>query len=439
MCADLRDDYPVFTEPSRRFFAYVSTLGIETQRHLEIFPDYHAKSTHEAAASSKRQDLVSLKNAWEHLHKYLKPAIDADSLHLPGPLISALQDSVQSVEAWKKYEFVLFHTNKANYFQVPSGMARDVANQIAQLVGGTNFPPDLGLVGIPYSQASGLLLNCVLPHECAHFIFEEFANHDVEFQVEHALDSMAAEIGGLADEQMALCVTTLNAWVQETFCDLLAICLIGPAFSFAFGQLEAASVLVGRAEGEPADLYLFTDNYPSDVARFYFHRKLLDRLGWWEQIKGWNSACIKVLEKNTQWSEMCSVEGDVGASVSDKKLLKCYRDVCEWILDYLVREIPNAGKSVPDFMAQLPTICAYLKRAIVPSTIVCNGTLVHPSAVVLINAGYKFFLEDLPELLDEIDGQDPNSVASNSKIANRLEMWILKAVEDNRLLTTQEK
>jgi hypothetical protein len=63
--------------------------------------------------------------------------------------------------------------------------------------------------------------------------------------------------------------------------------------------------------------------------------------------------------------------------------------------------------------------------------------MVHPTPVVLINAAFRFFLTSLSTLIDNIDGKDKDSVADRSKYSERLELWMLKALEDHRLLTRQ--
>src|ERR1700678_1866121 len=118
LCSDLREDYPVFAPASERFFAYVLELGKQTQQYLEVFPAFYAKSIDERSARSKLQKLFSQKEAWERLHAFVKPALDADSLHLPSSLITAFEDIVNSVDEWHEYKFILFQSSEANYFLI---------------------------------------------------------------------------------------------------------------------------------------------------------------------------------------------------------------------------------------------------------------------------------------------------------------------------------
>ena len=61
----------------------------------------------------------------------------------------------------------------------------------------------------------------------------------------------------------------------------------------------------------------------------------------------------------------------------------------------------------------------------------------HPRPVVLINAGYRFLLEDFSLLLENIEGEKSDLIESRSRLSARLELWLLKALEDHRLLTKQ--
>ena len=421
LCSDLRPDYPVFSDESRDFFERIQKLGDKTLKHLEGAPGEILKDSR--LSSTKRQRLLDLRYLWESLHEFLRPALDADSLHLPNSLISALHDRIHETEQWKEYRFTLFHTAEANYLQLPLGMVGEVANDIAVLVGGEQFPPGLGHVGIPYSQADGLFLNCTLAHEMAHFVYQRDTSHDAEDKIDDALDRMVKEIGDLDDDAKSLCVRLVGNWVQEVFCDLFAICLIGPAFSFAFSQLISASMLLGTPNGVPENFYKFSTSHPAEISRFQYHRRLLARLGWWEQIRNWSCGPVQVLKACTRDRSTFSLEldEDLPKKVGHIRLLQCYDEVCNW----LVREVPKRVRGCRDgiatFEAQSAVIADYLQRAIVPSTIVIGGKMIHPKPVILINAGYKFLFENLRNLLTSIEKEKPDSIESRSRLTGRLE------------------
>ena len=99
-----------------------------------------------------------------------------------------------------------------------------------------------------------------------------------------------------------------------------------------------------------------------------------------------------------------------------------------------MREKPTSTKVMDEYRGQSRVICEYFREAIVPSTIVINGKREHPTAVVLINAAFRFYLESLPDLIENVENENPASVEARSRFAERLELWSLKAIEDCRLL-----
>jgi hypothetical protein len=439
MCSELRDDHPVFSSHAHEFFSHIKRLGNETLAYLRVFPEEILSDSR--TASSKRQRLLSLRAGWEGLHEYLRPALDADSLHLPTPLITALHDRLHEVADWSSYHFTVFHSAEANYFEVPSQMVREVADKIAALIGGTQFPPCLGLVGIPYSQVDRFFSNVILAHEMGHFIYQECASHDLEEVIDSVLENMENDVGTLEASEIALCKQLVSSWAEEMFCDLFAISQIGPAFSFAFSQLVTASLLIGRADGEPADFCVFAESHPAVVNRFYWHRKLLERLGWWQEIHNWSSSPVLVLQSCRKPSAFFTVELEESPppAVAQDRLLKCHEELCAFLIEYFLRSEQMPICDLSDFKLQSPIISQYLQRAIVPSTIVIQGEAVYPKPVVLINAAYRFLLEEFSLLLSNIEGEDPKSIESRSRLTARLELWLLKALEDHRLLTRQRQ
>lgn len=435
LCSNLRSDYPVFSDESREFFDHIQRLGSQTLLYLEGASDQILKDPR--LSSTKRQKFLDLRTLWESLHEYLRPALDADSLHLPNALVTVLHDRIHETDEWSTYRFTLFHATEANYLQLPMGVVGTVANNIAALVGGRQFPAGLGHVGVPYSQADGLFLNCTLAHEMAHFIYQEDVSHDAEDEIEGALERMEKEVGELGEDGITLCQKLVSSWVQEVFCDLFAICLIGPAFSFAFSQLIASSMLIGSAKGVPEQFYQFGPDHPADLSRFQNHRRMLEKLGWWPEVRNWSCSPVQVLKTCTRHQPSFTIDIDEGLpdTVSLDRLLQCYNEVCNWLVGYVPTRVSGCRDGIADFHMLSPIIAGYLQRAIVPSTIMVKGKVVYPPPIVIINAGYQFLFESLPLLLKNIKGEDPDSVESRSRLTKRLELWLLKALEDYRLLT----
>lgn len=427
--------YPVYTTQSHKFFDYVKLLGEQTQQFLLDFPQQVNKNA--KTAFSKRKKLLELRNSWETIHEYLKPALDADTLHLPTPLMLAFQDMISEIEELRPIEFTVFHASEVNYLQIPAETFREIANGIADAIKGDHFPQDLGLIGLPYSQANGFFLNCLLPHEMGHFIYQEIFLDDIEAEVDKTLERMVNEIKTLTGEDIAFCRDMLARWIEEIFCDLFAICLIGPAYSFALIELTGAMLLVDQPPATLDDFYFFIEDHPAEISRFHSHVKLLDRIGWWNQVKNIECPSIRALLNAVSRSDDVHISADLPAGVTEERMLICYHEVLEWLISYVATKIPGDPTDISEFEIEQPVISEYFREAVVPSTIVIDNKQRNPRTVVLINSAFCFYLTSLPSLVANIADQNPESVEARSKFTERLELWALKAIEDSRLLEKQ--
>jgi hypothetical protein len=82
------------------------------------------------------------------------------------------------------------------------------------------------------------------------------------------------------------------------------------------------------------------------------------------------------------------------------------------------------------------TLEEYFKRGIVPSSIPVAGEERPrcPKPIVILNVAYKFYLENLNDLIKGIKHGDPLSVKHRHEWTRRIEMWAMKAVDDYLLL-----
>lgn len=99
LCADIHE-YPVYTKTSKDFLDHIRLLGDESKGFLQEFPKSTGKN--KRTANSKRRKLHTLRASWEVLHEYIKPALDADTLHIPTPLILAIQDEINNLHLLSK-------------------------------------------------------------------------------------------------------------------------------------------------------------------------------------------------------------------------------------------------------------------------------------------------------------------------------------------------
>lgn len=431
-CSEIHE-YPVYAGPSKTFLDYMSVLGNETKQFLEKFPESAERDNR--TVNSKRRKLHSLRNGWEALHEYLKPALDADTLHIPTSLILALQDEVNRLEDLQDMKFAIFHSDR--YLQLPSGTLKETANLIAELIGGTSFPSSLGLVGMPYSQSNGFFLNCLLAHEMSHVAYQDVYSGDVSTETDAVLERLEKEVGVLEGNDATIARDTLEHWVEELFCDLFSICLVGPAYSFALIELTGASLLVDSPGTTVDPFHSFMEYHPAEVARFHAHIMLLRRMGWWNELEQMSSCYVKVLTISETKSSDLRIETEIPQKIGDERFLKCFWELCSWLIEFVLKEKPIDKYVIFDYQRQSKVIAEYLSEAIVPSTIVIQGKREHPSPTVLINSAFRFYLENVPDLIKNVEKGEPLSVSARSKFTERLELWSLKALEDCRLLRSE--
>lgn len=165
---------------------------------------------------------------------------------------------------------------------------------------------------------------------------------------------------------------------------------------------------------------------------------MLEQTGWWEVVNTLSSSITEVMRLSASndkqlFSQYCDIPQEVG----EERFIKCYDEVCAWLLAYVPSKITVSPKVIEDFKKQSGKIFEYLRRAVVPSTIVMGNDTVKPTPIVLINSAFCFYLDHMPELMANIEGRD-DSVENRSQFTERLELWVLKALEDSRLLEREE-
>jgi len=293
-----RGGYPAYLESNRCFIDYIYGLGDSTKRYLLSFPEKLARMP-ASDYNVTRQELWNLRSSWFELHRRLKPASDADTLHVPYPLIRALVSRLHQVPDFKTTRFVVIHTERLNYLQVTASSVETAADNIAGVVGYRRFHKDLGMIGIPYSQSGSLFLNCLLAHEIGHYVFDkkQISTHLAPKLRAALIAAFAGQIvtGGLGPR----IANALADWAEEMFCDLFAIQLVGPCFSYAFieifdlvNDLDASGVLFPSAAAEDAK---FSSSHPAELFRLKQHVSLLESLGWWGEIAASGNLYIRLL------------------------------------------------------------------------------------------------------------------------------------------------
>jgi hypothetical protein len=247
----LDSDSPAYLRPSVEFFDYIRELGDATKAYLNVFP---AKApTDKRLYQDYRQKLETIRSGWFDFHQLIKPAVDADTLNVPYTLIEALTKRLNCVPSFEQTRFALFHFDELNYLEVPISAITETTERLKKVIPDPPvFPPHLGLIGIPYSQSSSLYLNCLIPHEMGHFVFQKLGLKSellssIQTNLEQAL---GPGLAGASPDNLDWSKDRLASWAEELFCDLFAIWLIGPCYAFTYIELFGLTTILDPAAPE---------------------------------------------------------------------------------------------------------------------------------------------------------------------------------------------
>ncbi len=395
---------------------------------------------------SFRQELKTLRYAWFEIHRRIKPIAEADTLHLPTPLVSGLERRLRSVLRFQKTRFAVLHTERLNYLQVVASGIRDTTSRISTLVGSTSLPPqDLGLIGIPYSQAESVFMNCLIAHEVGHFVFGELQLlNSLSQPISDALvAAFASVLTQLTPEDRLRVPTVVAGWAEELFCDLFAVRLVGPCYTFAFAEIFDLTNnfnlngTINPVAAAPA--MEFSDSHPADLYRVQKQVSSLTRLKWWDEVKDSKSLYKDLLEhcKTLNPSQFL-----FPAQVQFQAyFIRAIDRVSTDVETAVESSLTGLETGVKEFALLRKTVQEYFHHGIVPSTIhhPSSAETVSPSAVTLLNAAYQLYLESLPALINRIEGQNAESVEHRSFWTQKLEAWTIKALEDLELIASAER
>jgi hypothetical protein len=299
-----------YTDFSERFFEYILRLSERSLEYLSSYP-VEVEGTDEDFQDSRRE-LSIIRRAWRELHRFIKPAVDADTLNQPTALVEAMLSRLEQIPGFEGTEFAIFHTDEFNYFQVsPVLMARAV-DGLAAIVGAQDLLKP-ALIGIPSSQGASLFLNCLVAHEIGHHAFgKKSVRPWLVAEIETALAQVIGDKyskGNLPDRSTT--IDLLAQWAEELFCDLFAVYLVGPCYSFAYVELYDVSSILDRhgamANGEMRPFYPL---YPSDLFRVRQQALLLKSLDWWKHVAPIESRCSRTLEALLRLSDQDFVDAE---------------------------------------------------------------------------------------------------------------------------------
>jgi hypothetical protein len=431
---------PAYLGPSLLFFEYIHELGNATKAYLNVFPTKAPRD--ERLYQEYRQKLQTIRNSWVELHKLIKPVVDADTLHIPYTLIEALTRRLNLVKGFEKTSFAIFHSYQLNYFEVElSGLGKITDRLSAIIPDAPNFPK-IGLIGIPYSQASSLYLNVLISHEMGHFVFQQS-----ELK-EKLLSDIEQAIGNEFKGDKAWSKDRLVSWAEELFCDLFATWLIGPIYSLMYVELFGLTTILDPSAPRGFSITelssSFSRSHPAHIFRLNQQVNLLQTLHWWSEIDAINSHYIDVLRAATAIRDTdLKFETREMKEEFARETLQAFLRLAKR-LAAVIAEVNKDSKDntldsgVKDFGRFGTLICQYLEKAVVPSTVFVDPNHFYPGTVSLLNASMKFYLESLDKLIRTIKDQQSWLPAHRSKWIKRVELLTAKALEDYNLLVTEK-
>ena len=427
-----------YTAASEQFRNHILALGKKTSEYLGTFPpEAERVGEDEEDFGSPPGELAEIKSAWKQLHPYIRPAVQADTLHQPTSLVDALTSRFCEIAGFEQATFTIFHVEEFNYLHLYASEIAALTNKLAKLVGAAELP-EFGLIGIPSSQSSALFLNCLIAHEMGHYVAakKRFLAH-ILGEAETSLKLTMKENYPVGKESFQL-PFKLAKWAEELFCDLFAIQLVGPCYAFAYIELYDQLQLLkfdGTLHGERLKTGLdFYQAYPSHPFRVQRQALMLKNSGWWQHIRKMKTRHAGLLEQLVDVSE-----DDHKAANSDKRqLIEAFLLIVPEVIRFLGGVAGSLDDHVPEFGALNSAILGYLENGIVPSTLNVRvgdrvETGVRPSFVTLVNSGVSFYLERIPTLMGRIEGAAVDSTNDRVFWMRKVEGWIAKALEDVRL------
>ncbi|MGO9316480.1 MAG: hypothetical protein ACLPXT_12235 [Terracidiphilus sp.] len=429
-----------YPEPSERFFSYISELAAKTKSYLQAEIEIPDKTPEDCL--DLRRDIAILQAGWGFMHQFVKPVLDADTLKLPTAFLQGLIARFQDIPRYSSTDFIFYHSSQLNYFNVKLGVFKPRADQISRFVDGPKFPENLGLIGIPYSQSSSLFINCLIPHEMGHYVFGELSLRKLFCKSieETLINCLGNSVTGGMRTALIECIAN---WVEELFCDLFAVRLMGFCFSLAFVELfNSATALDDKSKyQESKEALEFDPNYPSNLFRLRQQVAVLKSDGWWEELQKTDSHYVRTLEVAYKLKED-SFSFEVitsDKSYNSQQVVETFFG----ILPNVIKELDAITGDILDGSALWKSrgklIEEYLKNGVVPSSLIPKSGYepVFPSPVALINASYRYYVDvkSLPKFLSSIEDTNCNSIGELSYWVRRVEMWTVKAIEDVILLS----
>lgn len=370
--------------------------------------------------SNQELNILSLIQGWEVLHTFIKPVLDADTLKVPYPLVHFLSENIGGLEEVKGTKIVIELIPELNYLQHRHTSVRIAMRLLKIIIGAAYEVPRFGFLGLPYSQSKSLFMNCLLYHEAGHFIAEE-----INLFPEEDLPELTKELKSDFKRYANWAGMTIQVWMEELFADIVAVKLIGPAYTYASMELLRLVHNLSRT-----DIRTFSINHPADALRFREQLKILKADNWESSVetKQWQE-----LKKIANIRQNTYLPPDDEDPSMRKKWLKLIKFLCrpkniKKVHDLADQYLADRANPCDCFMKSAEIIRECLQHGIVPSWSGMKRQIPHPTAI--INGAVFFLLSDMDDLYKIVPSINKNKVGERASLEKRLEMWCTKGIED---------
>jgi len=432
-----------YTKWAAEFFSYVAQAAEATNAYLEKL----ASERNPARLQTYRDRIIILTNAWRYLHDFLKPAVDAHALNTPYALVQLLNAQLREIPSFGGANVIVGLVPTLNYYQHRHQRLRELLQNMQRVVDGCpRFEQKIGFISLPYSRCRALFVNCLLYHELGHFIFEDlFLSARLYGALRPDIEKEFAEkIPNLGPDEVAYLAYQIIPWLEEIFADVLAVKLIGPAYTFATSELTD---LMNR--DDPREAIRFGARHPPDAMRLAAQLQALTKDCW---------AGCPDFEGNNKWHPIVTLANKPQStylppiSWSEKRRNALWTSTRDILFAHvasmheLAEEVLGASRTNPFIHYEQASrgVSEYLAHGIIPSVLPVDGDpaqmkQVHPTCV--LNAAVLFWQRGMPELYDHLEEKqaDGNKVAERANLEGRLQSWTAKAIEDWLLIRARTK
>jgi hypothetical protein len=306
-----------------------------------------------------------------YLHLLMQYVEGAEMQHSPSTMVFPLRRIFRKHFTVRDFDFIVRVSRRYNYSMRPlTEGIQQVFSEAGYLSLLDSFPRLFLVIGCPVSERRNVPIHCIFAHEIGHALYKEH---------------------GLADRLLPfvavrprLAMITWR-WLEELTADALALCLLGPAYLFAYVYFA----------GPFASLDDSSDEHPPDRMRIKFMCNML-------LSKGDGLAYDKVLHETTrdyieQWKTYVSQP-----SPTPRAEIRLHSGAAHAI-EPVLRKIMIEAKRVTRgrrytprrFKRDVPLLCENLTNGIPPNEIMDDWATGQPRSAeseAILNAGWVYLI-----------------------------------------------